>query len=148
MARLLSPEKEAEYEELHGFLRFYLVELKGVSGAEYDQGTIDIAEKFGRSKALVGLRQAINDIFEELSDANSEVIALLDQTLSAKGLVLFSELHRRYSNQYKRLIKRGAIRNDTEFYLASGIVCDLTASISSEERAKLQFMMEAYERTV
>jgi hypothetical protein len=146
MPRALSPEKEREFEELTGFLRFYLVHCEGLSEAAFNQGSAEIAEKFGRSKALVGLRQAVNDTIEELAHANSEAVAALDRALSERGFVSFSELRRRYSADYKRLLERGNIRNDTEFYLVSGVVSDLAADIPAGERAQLQLMLETYER--
>ena len=145
MPKALSSKSEKESEELNGFLRFYLVECKHLSTAEFEKGAADIVAKYGRSKALLGLRQAVNDTMEELSDASNELVGLLDQSLAERGLVSFSELRRRYSSQYKRLLKRGNVKNDSEFYLASGIVSDLSTEISDEERVQLQRMIEVYE---
>jgi hypothetical protein len=142
----MSPEREREFEELTAFLRFYLVERRGVSAAAFDESAAGIAEEFGRSKALVGLRQAVNDTIEELSSVKGEAIALLETALAERGLVSFAELRRRYSAQYQRVLKRGAIRNETEFYLVSGVVSDLSAEIPAEERSHLQLMLSAYER--
>ena len=146
MARVMSPQREKEFTELDGFLRFYLVQIKGLSETLFDEGAAEIALKYGRSKALDGLRQAVNDTVEDLSAASPEAIRLLDQALAEKGLVSFSSLRRRYSSQYKRVLKRGAITNETEFYLLSGIVSDLSTDISDEERRQLQEVLEAYER--
>ena len=146
MPRALSPESEKEFDELTGFLHFYLVECKSNSAALVEQSAAEIVEKYGRGKALVGLRQATNDAMEELADARDEAVALLDRALTERGLVSFSELRRRYSARYRRLLKRGSIRSDTEFYLVSGIVSEVSTKIPGEELAQLQRMIEAYER--
>ena len=146
MPRTLSPQSELEFEELTAFLRFYLVEIKGNSAALLQQSATEIIEKFGRSKALAGLRQATNDTIEELTGASDEAVALIDQALAERGLVSFTELRRRYSAHYKRLLKRGSIRDETEFHLVSGIVSDASAKMPGEERVQLQRMIDAYER--
>jgi hypothetical protein len=146
MPRALSPQAAAEYEELNAFLRFYLAVCKGADISLFEKSAAEIEEKYGRGRALLGLRQAVNDTIEELAGANSEAIELLDTSLAERGLVSFSELRRRYSAKYKALLKRGHIRNDTEFYLVSGVASDLSAKVSEEERSQLQRMIEAYER--
>jgi len=146
MPRPLSPQAAVEYEELSAFLRFYLVVLKGRDVALFEQSAAEIEEEFGRSKALIGLRQAVNDTIEELAGANREAIELLDRSLTERGLVSFSELRRRHSAQYKRLLKRGIIQNDAEFHMVSAVASDLSANVSDEERGQLQRMIEAYER--
>jgi hypothetical protein len=148
MARALSPQNAAEFEQLDGYLRFYVVYCKRQSESVYEQSLAAIVKEFGRSKALVGLRQAVNDTLEDLAHANAEAIELLDQALTERGLVSFSSLRRRYSAQYKRLLKRGIIRNDTEFYMASGVASDLAADVPDNERTKLQEMVQVYERAV
>ncbi len=146
MPRSFSPQAAAEYEELSAYLRFYFVVCKSVDAALFEKSSAEIKEKFGPSKALIGLRQAVNDTIEDLAEASSESIGLLDRSLAERGHVSFSELRRRYSAHYKRLLKRGLIRNDTEFYIVSGVASDLSTKVSDEERVQLQRMIEVYER--
>ncbi len=56
-----------------------------------------------------------------------------------------SEIARRYSSSYKRIIKRGHVRNETEYYVVNGILIDQGNAISDEERAHLQKLIDAYE---
>ncbi|KRD47899.1 hypothetical protein ASE52_10815 [Acidovorax sp. Root275] len=104
-----------------------------------------IIEQHGKSKALEGLRQAANDVIEELSGKRAAGVAALDEALHASGLITASEVRRRYASSYKRITKRGTIRNDTEYYLINGIVVDLASAISDEERATLQRLLDRYE---
>ena len=105
-----------------------------------------IVERHGKSKALEGLRQAANDIIEDLSDRPADGIAALDEVLRAGGLLTASEVRRRYASSYKRIVKRGSIRNDTEYYLVNGIVVDHGNATSDDERAMLGRLLDAYER--
>ena len=104
-----------------------------------------IIEQHGKSKALEGLRQAANDVIGELSGKRAAGVAALDEALHASGLITASEVRRRYASSYKRITKRGTIRNDTEYYLINGIVVDLASAISDEERATLQRLLDRYE---
>lgn len=105
-----------------------------------------IVEQYGKSKALEGLRQAANDIIEDLSDRPADGVAALDEALRVAGLLAASEVRRRYASSYKRIVRRGSIRDDTEYYLINGIVVDLGNGTPDEERAMLQRLLDAYER--
>ena len=104
-----------------------------------------IAQKFGKLKALIGLRQAANDTIEETSHWNLESKVNLDEALKASGVITISEIARRYSSSYKRIIKRCHVRDDTEYYVVNGILVDQGNAISDEERAHLQKLIDVYE---
>ena len=150
MARSLSPDREREFQELLAFVAFYTEHVDGVNPtASFNMEAVcaGIVAQYGKSRALEGLRQATNDIVEDLSGRPADGVAALDEALSAAGLLTASEVRRRYAASYKRIVKRGLIRNDTEYYLINGIVVDLTSAISEEERAALQQLLNAYEAT-
>ena len=148
MARPLSPDREREFQDLLAFVSFYTTHVSGVhatSTLSIETVCAGIVERYGKSKALEGLRHAANDIIEDLSDKRQAGIAVLDEALRAAGLITVSEVRRRYASSYRRIVKRGAIRNDTEYYLVNGIVVDLGNATSDEERAVLQQLLSAYE---
>ncbi|MGJ7609132.1 hypothetical protein ACSFA7_32700 [Variovorax sp. LT1R20] len=150
MARSLSPDREREFQELLAFISFYAEHVEGVRPTEgFNMETVcaGIVAQYGKSKALEGLRQAANDIIEDLSDRPADGVTALDEALSAAGLLTASEVRRRYAASYKRIVKRGSIRNDTEYYLIKGIVVDLASALSQEERSALQQLLDAYETT-
>jgi len=149
MAKAMSPEREREFQELSAFIEFYCITVKGIDPTDPVNPTNvlqEIVQKFGRSKALEGLRQATNDILEELSRRPAPVIEAFDSSLRSVGIVTISELRRRYASSYKRIVKRGFIKTETEYYLLNGIVVDLTSAVTSSERSELQQLLEAYER--
>ena len=148
MTRPLSPDREREFQELLAFVSFYTTHVWGVTqSSTFSIETVcaGIIEQHGKSKALEGLRQAANDVMEELSDKPAAGVAALDEALRASGLITASEVRRRYASSYKRIVKRGTIRNDTDYYLINGIVVDLGNGISAEERATLQRLLDSYE---
>lgn len=148
MTRPLSPDREREFQELLAFVSFYMTHVSGVTPPptlSIETVCAGIIEQHGKSKALEGLRQAANDVIEELSGKRAAGVAALDEALHASGLITASEVRRRYASSYKRITKRGTIRNDTEYYLINGIVVDLASAISDEERATLQRLLDRYE---
>jgi len=148
MPRPLSVEREHEFQELFAFVDFYATHVNRVEvTSERSMSTIcaDIVQQYGKSKALEGLRQAANDIIEDLSDRPVEGVVALDEALRAHGIVTASEVRRRYASSYKRIVKRGSIRNDTEYYLLNGIVVDHGNGVPDDERSVLQKLLDAYE---
>lgn len=148
MPRTLSADREQEFQELFAFVDFWTKHVWKT--ATYSQKSMadvcaDIVQQHGRSKALEGLRMAANDIIEDLGDIRPEEVASLDESMLTSGLVTLSELRRRYAIAYKRIMKRGQIRNDTEYCLIKNIVVDLAKSVSDSERDELHRLLDAYE---
>lgn len=152
MRRSLPPERERELEELLAFLDFYVevfVRPKLPAGsadlstlrAEVDR----ISREYGRSKALQGTRQAVNDVVEDLIHLNAEDVKLLDEVLQSADVLTLSEVRRRYSASYQRILRRGKIKTETEYYLVNGLVVDQTSALTPAERQSLQGMISAYE---
>ena len=146
----MSAEREREFEELLGFLDFHSEHLRknpvaAPAGLTIRTVAERIAQEHGRSKALEGARQATNDALEELADLTREGVTVVDEALRAAGLVSLSELRRRYSSAFQRILRRGSIKTETEYYLVNGLVVDLTSSLTVPERERLQAMVSAYE---
>lgn len=147
----MSPEREREYAELNAYLDWYSTNVSGIDPADPIHPTNvgkRIVAEYGKSKALDGLKQAVNDTVEELVDQPPDYIERLDKSLREAGLVTFSEVRRRYASSYKRILKRGSIKNDTEYYLIAGVLADFTTSADDDERATLEQLVSAYEREV
>jgi hypothetical protein len=107
----MTPERENEYNELLAYVGLFATAVRRIDPASetHPAKVIEgIVQQFGKSKALVGLRQAANDTIEATSNWNSEARAIADEGFRAAGVVTVSEIARRYSSSYKRIIKRGA----------------------------------------
>jgi hypothetical protein len=103
-------------------------------------------ERKSMTLARRGLRMSINDLVEGLRDLRPAEVADCDRRLKARGAYTLSALRQRYSKQYRSIIKRRAICNDEEFYLAQGIVSDTSLPLPAPERKLLDKIIHAYER--
>jgi hypothetical protein len=145
----MTPERESEYNELLGYVGLFATAVRQIDPASaiHPANVINgIVQQFGKSKALVGLRQAANDTVEETSNWNSEAKAVVDEAFRAAGVVTLSEITRRYSATYKRIMKRGFIKNETEYHVVNAILVDQGSAISDDERTCLQTLTEAFEQ--
>ena len=139
-----------EYEALKAFYIAWMPRFfANLLTPETDPATTMAAlEKISMSKARVGLGQAINDIIEMSWSLRPEEITEVDRDFAARGIVTLSELRRRYSRQFRGVLKRGTIRNETEYYLIRGVLDSGTADATHEELTKLHAMTAAYEKSL
>lgn len=145
----MTPEREREYNELLSYMEVFATavwQIDPASGTHPANVIKGIVQQFGKSKALVGLRQAANDTVEATSPWNSEARAVFDEACRAAGVITLSEITRRYAASYQRIVKRGFIKNETEFYVVNAILVDQGSAISDDERICLQRMTEAFEQ--
>jgi len=148
LPRRMSPEREREYAELNAYLDWYSTNIWRIDPADPIHPTNvgkRIVSEYGKSKALAGLKQAVNDTVEELVDQPPDYIEKLDASLRKAGLLTFSEVRRRYASSYKRILRRGSIENGTEYYLIVGELADTATSASDDERATLGRLVSEYE---
>ena len=148
MGRKMSPEREAEFAELERFLEYFATTVMGIDRAKPSHPSnalVDISAKYGRSQALEGLRQAVGDCIEMTQDRSPTWIQQFDAECTARGLVTLSHLRVRYWAKYKTILKRGRIKNETEYYLVAGLANDLTAPIPASERVSLEQMLNQFE---
>lgn len=123
----MTPERESEYNELLGYVELFATAVWQIDPASaiHPANVIKgIVQQLGKSKALVGLRQAANDTVEATSNWNSEARAVVDEAFKAAGVITLSEITRRYSASYKRILKRGFIEDETEYYVVNAILVD------------------------
>lgn len=147
----MSPEREREYAELLAFVDFIATHVWRIDPADpahpASAGRRIVAE-FGKAKAFEGLRQAVNDIIEQLADAPVEFQAHLDGALRERGVLSFSEVRRRYAAAYRRIVKRGRIASEREYYLVRGLLADVSSVADEDARRLLEAMLDRYERSV
>ena len=143
----MSQEKEQEFAELEAFLDFYATAIMGIDPANHIHPSIQLrgmAAQVGKSKALIGLRQAVNDCLEWADDATPEEISALDSALKSRGIVTFTELLVRKSRKYRAVLKRGRIRDDTEYYIVAAAASELSIAMPEDERRQLDSMLAGY----
>ncbi|MBB5353889.1 hypothetical protein HNR46_004153 [Haloferula luteola] len=102
-------------------------------------------EKESMSKARSGLGMAISDTLEMSWDMPREEIEAVDTDFVARGILPLSELRRRYSRQYRAILKRGRIRDEEDYYLVTGILASFTGDATDEERRQLEGLVAKFE---
>lgn len=151
MPKKMSAEREQEFGELRAYLDFFATHVLRVdpASAEHPTNVLDsIIQKHGRSRAMAGLRQAVNDMIESMRHIPSARRKELDEEFRSAEVASPSEMQRRYDASYHRIVQRGSTRNDTEYHLINGIVVDTASQTTDEERARLQQLIEQYEGRV
>jgi hypothetical protein len=140
-------ETELEYAKMKDFLSFYAERYLMVEGLPPEKqpiASLEALEQKSKKMALNGLRQAINDCVEMSSRFDPAEVQKLDSQLRSHGIVTLSELRRRYSKGYAKIVKRARIKNETEYYLVRNVLDDPTEK-TPEERELLEKMLSGYE---
>ena len=151
MARSISPEKLREYDDLKRFFIHWQTHLSSYRpyAIDHPHNPINVLagleRQLGVPRALVGLKQAVNDILEGCEDFSPKQIAGADASLAEAGAQTLTQLWHGRSRQYKAILRRGRLRDETEFYLVSSILSDTASQVPSSERERLSNMVASYE---
>lgn len=92
------------------------------------------------AKARSGLGMAISDVVEFASDWPVSEVTACDRELSQLGLPTLSQVRVRFSKLVQRVVRRGQIKSDDEFYALRNAVEQLGA-----DSAALWSLLDAYE---
>jgi hypothetical protein len=92
------------------------------------------------AKARSGLGMAIGDVVEMASDWSTSDVAACDDELSQAGLPTLSAMRVRFSKLLRRVVRRGHIKSEDEFYAVRNAVEQPGA-----DSANLWPLLEAYE---
>ena len=151
MTKSAPNEKLREYEGLKKFYCHYWIHLAPSFPIAIDHpahpvnSLSSLEQNFSLSRALTGLKQAFNDILEDVEDLSPQQIAAADTSLRAAGSVTLTDLVNRRAKLHKSVLRRGEIRNDTEFYLVSSLLADTSRSLSDQDVSRLNSLVLAYE---
>jgi hypothetical protein len=99
-----------------------------------------ISAKFP-ARARQGLEMAINDTIEMAQGWTTERLRQVDRELEAKGLPTFSAMRARFSKKIGRVLDRGRINSEVEYYA----VCNVIDFVEESDRARLTELIAAYE---
>ena len=92
------------------------------------------------AKARSGLGMAIGDIVEFTNEWSATDVIACDRELSQSGLPTLSEVRARFSKAVQRVVRRGHIKNDEEFYALRNAV-----EHQGADPTNLWPLLEAYE---
>lgn len=110
--------------------------------------TLEEFEKESMAKARKSLTLGLNDALEDTEDWPLELVQKFDEALVSYGAATLSELRVKRSSKYKRILKRGTIKTETEYYLIKGIVDSAQEHIPADDVPVLDAMLAEYERSV
>ncbi|MBL7747183.1 MAG: hypothetical protein JNM19_07135 [Chitinophagaceae bacterium] len=95
------------------------------------------SERESQAKARTGLRLMLDDLFSMLDDAGLEEMAELDAELRKAKLPSLSELLAEVKQVSAKVLKRGKIRNEREWYVVTELLGRIDAPVSGDDREKL-----------
>lgn len=109
----------AEYEQMRSWLG-YMVPKVFASDllATGTDPVVMLDQMASRSlaEARRGLAMAIGDVVEFVGDWPAANVAKCDSELSQNGLPTLTQVQARFSKAVQRVVRRGRIRDDEEFY--------------------------------
>ena len=144
----MSARNEQEFAELSAYVSLFATLVWGIPASSSSHPSHHMAVipgKVSKSQRLSGLRQAANDTIEATQDLSPDKVAEIDAAFKDHHALTLTEARRRYWSKYKAVIKRGRIRNDTEYYLVVGVVTDMASAATEPERRALQDLVSAFE---
>jgi hypothetical protein len=90
------------------------------------------------------LREAVSDCTDMSLQFTPMEVAKFDSELRLHDIPSLSELRRRYSRAYARVMRRGRIEDETEYYLLRNVLFDPSEK-TAEERERLETLIAAFE---
>jgi hypothetical protein len=96
------------------------------------------------ARARQGLALMISDLLEDSASLTTMEIQTLDQKLADADLPTLSELRMRFSKTIARIVKRGAISSDNEYYF----VRSSSENAAEGDAGQLWQLIEAYEEKI
>lgn len=143
--RAQPPLRVAVFGE-NGELSWREAERPKFSWAQSLARVLEVAEAGGYSRALPGLRMAVNDLLDSSRDFSRESVVAADQFLSGKGCATLSAMRERVWKTVPKILRRGRIRDDEEYYLTMERLNDTSDSgFAQADRVAANQLVAAYE---
>jgi hypothetical protein len=112
-----------------------------------DQHPLAVLERFeagSMANARKGLAMAIGDTIEMTEPLSPADVATIDTALREKGIITLSEVRARFWTKIRRILERGALRGETDYYALRNVV----EALPEQERAAGWRLLAAYEAKV
>ncbi len=105
-------------------------------------------ERRGKSIALKSLRIGINDLLTWSRDMPRETVLKANAYLKEHGAISLSEMQRKVWKRIPRILRRGRIQNEEEYYLLVEIVNDVDSDdLTEDERKEAEHLLANYEHS-
>lgn len=151
MARKPSQKSLEQYDALKRFFAHWLTHVCPLRGFELSDSIhpLNVLASFENrltfSQCFLGLKQAVGDSLEGVEDWPTQRIMEADESLRRAGAPTLSEMLVARAKSLRKVLRRGKIQNDTEYYLVSAAVSDVSAPRSTEETERFAALLAGYE---
>lgn len=119
-----SSASDEDYSAKRAFLQCVVDDLQIFGPVAPDIHPVTILDEMAsRSPALAkqGLDEAVNDVLEDIAVWPPDRRTQADVILRQKRLMTATEALSRYSAKLRRILKRGRITSETDYYLLKGV---------------------------
>jgi len=134
-----------EYETLRAWSAMFIERIlpvpAGLPAESHPIAVLDGMALKAPARARQGLAMMIGDFIEDTSHLPAGEVKHIDAEFGSAGLPTLSEMRLRFMRRIKRIIKRGSIKNDDEYYLIRNAVEGLAVN----EEAHLWQLLADYE---
>ena len=97
------------------------------------------------SPSRAGTTQVINDMLSVAKWWSTDTRNAVESAFKAKKLPSLRKLEATLRKKHRRILARGHIKDDDEFYIVAEILSDMDFDISDPERSALEGMSGEYE---
>jgi hypothetical protein len=98
---------------------------------------------------LVEARMMANDMIEWGSTLSKDQISVLDSILQTSGFPTFTVMKYRNYRKFLKILSRGFIKSESEFYLIQNFLSDADSKdFSEEELTQAEKLSRAYETSI
>ena len=133
------------YETLKPFFVWASKHLLGVSASlapdQHPAAVLAHFETVSMAKARTGLAMAIGDIIEMSEGFSARQVAEIDSALDAQGIITLSAVRGRFWTRIRRVLERGSIRGEREYYAVRNVV----EALPEEEQGSAWQMLATFE---
>jgi len=135
-------------------MKLFLVEMAKFRDARFNspvsmvaslEKVLATAEVKGRRIPIAGLRQAAHDMVAWSRTVPAELTREADAHLKKRGSLTLTAMINRVSSIVPRVLKRGRIRNDEEFYVMKELLNDVAHGLAGRDRDRAEKLVGAFE---
>ncbi|WP_157778426.1 hypothetical protein [Massilia violaceinigra] len=139
----ISAESYAEFKECVAVLFPLVMPQINLPIEKHPLSVLSAMEVSSPANARAGLAMALNDLIQGSFLISSDQIKEIDTLLASKGLFTLTKLRYLYSDKIQKIVRRGIISNDVEYYLLKNIVD--SGVCENSPRETLEKMLDNYE---
>jgi hypothetical protein len=117
---------EDDYQPLKAFFAWaveHLLKMPAtMSSADHPVAALERTEAESKARARQGLAMAVGDIVEDCDRLSADQVQTIDAALEAAGILTLSQVRARFWTRVRRVLKRGTIRSELDYYAVRNVV--------------------------